>query len=57
MPPTSLFDLEAELRAKVSAERLAEIKNEIVRIGNDGTQQGVEFAQAMFAHYPELRNA
>ena len=51
-----LLALELELRAQVSTQRLAELKNEIVGIGNDGTQQGFDFAKKMFQRYPELRN-
>jgi hypothetical protein len=42
---------------KLTPEVLAKLKSEIVRIGNNGTRQGFEFAEKMFERYPELKGA
>ena len=38
-------------------DALALLKREVVRIGTNGTRQGIKFAERMFAALPELRNA
>jgi len=40
--------------SRLSPKVLAEVKREVVRIGNNGTKRGAEFAQTMFERYPEL---
>lgn len=38
-------------------EVVEKIKTEVLRIGANGTRQGVKFAQKMVEAYPQLRSA
>jgi hypothetical protein len=42
---------------KLSADTAAQLKQEVVRIGTNGTRQGFKFAQRMFAALSELKGA